>query len=628
MAAFAHFDAPFPPSCRVASRTVARLVAPILVAAAILLAVAPVAGAVTRGEIEGFADRVSAVWAKRQDSRGYFMDPRTGGHQGGYGNVMIGYGLLRAGARSGDAGLVRSGVRGVGTALGESPAQRGVFDLLAMAAAYNFARAHLAHDPAFAAARPRWERYLRQTGSPNIDNKAQACILSPACFHNHEAVGAAADLEMLRTGLRSGRPRSVIRRSALHEVGVAEPAFSQPDGLLSDSGVWPLAYHALSTAMLRRSIELLGPHAPAAARRALRRTVAALRGFMAPDGTVAYIGRRQDDVWSLAAAVASGDAAVADRAFQLIKDAYPLTGRGLPIVPRRGAGAFSPRGVDGKPMTFNGLAIYLLNIAADAPQSGGGRLTADRSDGGFVDDAQNGFAAVRHGDVWFAVHRRRLPPDLRNDFGLVALKWRSPSGLWQDILRPRPMRFDAGETAGPVIDRAGQRLLPSGDSLSVAGGAVVVRGRIGATPATFRYAPAGRGVRLSMRAQPGDVVTYTVYGPAGATRVHRGVVSYPSGVVKARPRPASVQVEGGFASCCDTRMVAARMHVRARGNGNVTFTVSAHGTRRPAPAASTGSTGGGGTPWWIGPLAAVAAVLLAATVRRDSTYRRRRTGSR
>jgi hypothetical protein len=597
--------------------------AALLAVAVLLVAVAP-AGASTRGDFASFADKVSSVWAKRQDSRGYFTDPRTGRHQGGYGNVMIGYGLLRAGSRAGNADLVRSGVRGVDTALGERPADRGVFDLLAMAAAYNFARTHLAHDPAFATARPRWERYLRQTGAPNTDNKAQQCILSPTCFHNHEAVGAAADLELLKTGLRSRRPRARIRHDALHEVGVSEPAFSRPDGLLSDSGVWPLAYHALSTAMLARSVQLLGPRAPGAARRALRRTSAALRGFMAPDGTVAYIGRRQEDLWSLAAAMASGDRTVASRAFARIQDAYPLTSRGLPIVPRRGTDTFSPRGVDGKPMTFNGLAIYLMNLAADTPQRGGGALRGDH-DGAFVDNAQNGFAAVRHGDVWFAVHRRRLPPDVRNDFGLMAAKWRSSNGIWHDILRPRPMRFDAGETAGPVVERAGQRLLPAGDSISAGrGGTVTVNGRVGAQPATFRYVPTRRGVRLSMRAQPGDVVTYTVYGPSADTNVRRGAVSYPTGVVKASPRPSSVRLERGFASCCDARMVAARMRVQARGNGTVSFTVSAHGTRRPEPAASATSSDGGGGVWWIGPLVAIAAVLLAATVRRDSTYRRRR----
>jgi hypothetical protein len=358
---------------------------------------------------------------------------------------------------------------------------------------------------------------------------------------------------------------------------------------------------------------------------------------MAPDGAVAYIGRRQEDVWSLAAAIVAakseGDETVADRAFGRMKREYPLTARGLPIVPRHAPGAFSPRGVDGKPMTFNGLAIYLLNVAADAVLAhGAGRsspLPADRQGGGFVDDGQNGFATVRHGDIWFAVHRRRLPPDVRNDFGLVAAKWRSPAGVWVDILRPRPMRFDAGETAGPVIERAGQLLFPYGDSIARRrGGVVEVRGRIGADPATFRYKPVARGVQLTMTAQPGDVVVYTAYAPTGGAQVHHGALSYPTGVVKARPRPDSVRLEQGFASCCDPRMTAARLRVRARGNGMVTFTVSAHGTRRPAATARTAAPDKGNPRWWLGPLAAIAAVVLAATARRRNVVRRRRRPGR
>lgn len=588
--------------------------------------------AATRTELTRYVDRVAAVWAGRQDGRGFFRDPRTGQPQGGYGNVMIGYGLLRAGARASDDALIRAGVRGVSTALSEPPSARGAFDLLGMAAAYNFARTHLLANASFTASRRRWERYLRETGAPNADNKAQACIVAPDCFHNHEAVGATADLELLATGVRSRRSPGELRRSALQEVGVAEPSFAA-GGLLSDSGVWPLAYHALSTAMLGRAIQLLGPRAPAASRLAFGRTTAALRAFMAPDGTVAYIGRRQEDLWSLAAAVAAaemqGDEPPADRAFARIEHRYPLTGRGLPIVPRSGRGAFSPRGVDGKPMTFNGLAIYLLNVAADSAPAiaphGGRPLRADRDGTGFVDDAENGFATVRHGNVWFAVHRRRLPPDLRNDFGLVAAKWRSAGGLWIDILRPRPMRFDAGETAGPVIERGGQVLFPYGDSIALRrGGVAEVRGRIGSDPATFRYTPLVRGVQLTMKAQPGDVVVYTAFGPTGETRVRHGTVSYASGVVTARPRPDAIRLDPGFASCCDVRMVAARMRVRARGNGIVTFRILAHGTRRPPPAPRAAAPSNGSPHWWLGPLAAVAAVVLAATARRRNVVRRRR----
>src|SRR4051812_11450120 len=208
----------------------------VLLALAALCSQPAPAGAVTRGQLTAYVDRVAMVWAGREDRSGAFLDPQTGRPQGGYGNVMIGYGLLRTGARRHDERLVRAGVRGVDTALGEPVAARGVFDLLSMAAAYNYARTRLAHDSAFAASRPRWERYLRQTGAPNVENKAQACIVAPDCFHTHEAVGAAADLELLATALHSRRPRAELKRAVKQEVAVAEPSFATT--LLSDTGVW------------------------------------------------------------------------------------------------------------------------------------------------------------------------------------------------------------------------------------------------------------------------------------------------------------------------------------------------------------------------------------------------------
>ncbi|HKH18984.1 MAG TPA: hypothetical protein VKA57_15760, partial [Solirubrobacteraceae bacterium] len=412
------------------------------------------ASAADSAELSDFADRAAAAWAGRQDSRGFFLDPRTGAPVEGYGNTMLGYALLRAGERAEDERLVRSGVEAIGSTLDEPPGVRGVFDLLGVATAYDFARERLGSDPAFTAARGRWEAYLRATVAPNIDNEVEDCIVSDSCFHNHEAVGAAAELQLLATGLESTEPGALLadpealRRTALHEVGVVEPAFARGDAawngedgalhglaLLSDTGNQPLAYHALSTAMFARSVELLGDDAPEEARAALRRTTGALAALMAPDGTVAYIGKRQETIWSLAGAIAAAEIAVraadagdderalyravSDRALARLRALYPLTPRGLPIVPRSGADAFSPEGVDGDPMTFNGLALFLVNLAADGADGGDAAALPADSDGAFVDRTQNGFAAVRHGDVWFAVHRRHPPRDVRNDFGLV-----------------------------------------------------------------------------------------------------------------------------------------------------------------------------------------------------------------
>ncbi len=638
-----------------------RLVILLALAAAAAMLLAASAPAATTSELTGVADRAAAVWAGRQDRGGFFLDPRTGRRSEGYGNVMTGYALLRAGERRKDARLIAAGVRGIGTALDEPPAARGVFDLLSMAAAFTFARDHLADDPAFTAARPRWEAYLQATGAANIENEVRDCIVSPACFHNHEAVGAVADLQLLATGLRSAQPGTqladadALRRAAVFEVGTVEPSFARGDAawvgeeadedlaLLSDSGNWPLSYHALSTAMLGRSVELLGDDAPDAARAALRRTTGALAALMAPDGTVSYIGKRQESLWSLAATVAAAELALAgadagnaarsryraaaDRALARIRARYPLTPRGLPIVPRDGADAFSTAGVDGDPMTFNGLALFLLNLAADAaPEDEGGdapALPAD-GDGAFVERAQNGFAAVRRGNVWFAVHRRDPPRDLRNDFGLVAAKWRAPSGGWIDVVRPRPMAFDDTETAGPVVERDGRRVTPVGESIALEdGGAVVVRGLLGEEPTAFRFTPAGRGVRMTFWARAGDVVTYTAYLPADEAEVAGAAVSDRGATVSASPRPASIALYRGFASCCDARMVAARMRIPVRADGTVTITTAARAdARAPAPIGPAAS--GGGPSWWAAALAvvALAGLTLGVLARRRTIARR------
>jgi hypothetical protein len=639
---------PFDAGAGTPSRTLARVIRPAaavlalvpLLALALVLARAPSAGAATRDELTGYADRVAAVWADRQSPDGLFLDPESGRPSGGYGNVMIGYALLRAGERRGDERLIRAGVRGVSSSIDEPPSVRGVFDLVAVAAAYNFARERLADDPAFEAARSRWEEFLRTTGPPNIENKAQECIVSAACFHNHEAVGATADLELLATGVESARDPAELRAAALIEVGEREPQFSRGSarivgaapvgglGLLSDTGSWPLAYHALSAAFMGRSIELLGDEAPAAAREALRRSSTALAGFMAPDGTVAYIGRRQEDLWSLAAAIATAelaaahgdgseadaarDHAVADRALERIRERYPLTPKGLPIVPRKGPDAFAEDGVDGNPMTFNGLALYLLNVAADAAPAEApaerAELPAD-GDGAFVDAEQNGFATARRGDVWFAVHGRAVPPDLRNDFGLVAAKWRSPSGDWVDVVPPRPFEYSRNETAGPVVKRAGRRLVPGGRVSLRRGGVVAVDG-----PVPVRFAPTERGVRITLRAQAGDVVTYTAYLPEGDAADY---------AVEPRGR---VRVKSGFASCCAARVVARRHSVRVRSARVVAFEVVAPEGGRPAAPGPRGDGSGtdGGFPWWVLP-GAVGLAGLALALRRRAVVRRRET---
>ena len=168
---------------------------------------------------------------------------------------------------------------------------------------------------------------------------------------------------------------------------------------------------------------------------------------MAPDGDVAYLGRRQQQAWALASAVYAGTVAshvpgqdaraagelraMADRAFSRLTSVNRFGPGGLGAVPR----TLSPRtgyhGVDANEVVPAALTIFMLNLASDEADATGsvkpGALPAD-ADGAFLEPEKTGFAAVRHGDLWYAVHRKTITYDRRYDFGLVALKQRDSRG--------------------------------------------------------------------------------------------------------------------------------------------------------------------------------------------------------
>ncbi len=612
-----------------------------------------------RPDPAALADRIASAWASRQRPDGFFVDPVTGREARGYGAIMLGYGLLSAGIRRGDESLVRSGVRAVGTALATPPAQRGVFDLLGVSAAYDLARRRLAGDPAFRRARPRWRAYLRTTGPPALDPGIAGCITSPGCFHNHEAVEAAGDLESLRTGLRSTVAGSKLadpgatRAGAIRTVAVEAPGALAPTarstgpgprrglGLISDARLYPLAYHALSTAMVGETILGLGRSAPAAAVTVFRRAIGAQAAFTAPDGDLAYIGRRQEQSWPLAAAAYAATAAAAAfaedrqaaaryralgaRALDRLERVHTIGPEGVAVVPRfrdatatagqpaapgRGTATAgqpaAPGGASGEPaasrrrlsfagldfnntVVWNGLTVFLLDRAAEvarrypaAAPAPGAPLPADR-DGAFVDGAGAGFAAVRSGDVWFAVNGRPLQPDLRYDTGLVALKRREEDGSWRDLIRPRPMTVGrAPSSAGPVLVVSGREWFPYARGLTV-GRRGVVTMRAGFTDAAgtdlgrtvvVRYAPVPGGVRVRFPLRAGDTVRMRTFVPAAQARRGRdGSVPDADAVATLHPGPDRLAFERGFASCCDARLAQATMQLTVTRDRQVSYTV-------------------------------------------------------
>src|SRR3954447_21704441 len=660
-----------------------RAVCLLLALAFACLGAAP-AHAFTAAEGRAAADRAAIAWGRdHQQKDGAIVDYVAERPTYGYATLMMGYGLIRAGVRRHDPESVRRGFSAVDAALKLNKPHRGVFDALAHATAYSWVARNLPRDPSFLALRARWERYLTTIAQPYIgSSNLKRGTVDPVCFHNHEAVGAFGDLQLLRTRLSSDvrgaklADRAALRASAVHRLGVEIPPAAGTGGgfsfggvtrtglgLLSDSGTWPLAYHAFSTALVAGAAADLGlGRAPASTRRALLSTTGALAGMVAPDGDVAYLGRRQETAWALASAIYAATVvqrmpgvgarqagelrAVADRAFTRLLTVNRNGPGGLGAVPRKLLPGESFRGLDANATTPVALTIFLLNLASDQAAAHGlapaGALPAD-SQGYFLEPDKMAFAAVRHGDLWYVVHRNRIGYDRRYDFGLVALKRRDSRGRWHDVMRPRPnTRGHTHDSAGPVLDVNGTRFLAHGTSIDVrSGGVVVVRGgfqnqegKFLRRGVVFRFAPVHEGVRMSFPLRRGDEARVTAFMPDGQVRRRGAVVydSHSSAVVS--PAPDSFRfLARGLASCCDSSIIEASALFRVPGDRMYTYTMRAADgppagaanvriRRHHEPSADSGGSGGGGSKalWLLA--VPVTLIPLAIVARR----RRRRAG--
>src|SRR4051794_5012488 len=667
------------------NRRIRHLAAVALACSGVAAAAVP-AHAFTAAEGRAAADRAAIAWGRDHQQRdGAIVDYVAERPTYGYATLMLGYGLVRAGVRRHDPESVRRGFRAIDAALKLNNPHRGVFDALANATAYAWVARNLPDDPSFLALRARWERYLTTIAQPYIgSSNLKKCTVDPVCFHNHEAVGAFGDLQLLRTRLHS-RVRgakladyAALRASAVHRLAVEIPPAAGSGGsfsfggerrtglgLLSDSGTWPLAYHAFSTAMVAGAAADLGlRRAPATTRRALLSTTGALAGMMAPDGDVAYLGRRQETAWALASAIYAATVvqrmpgvgarqagelrAVADRAFTRLLTVNRNGPGGLGAVPRKLSPGESFRGLDANATTPVALTIFLLNLASDQAAAHGlapaGPLPAD-SQGYFLEPDKMAFATVRHGDLWYVVHRNRVGYDRRYDFGLVALKQRDARGRWHDVMRPRPnTRGHTHDSAGPVLDVSGTRFLAHGTSIAVSrGGVVLVRGgfqnqegKFLRRGVTFRFAPVRGGVRMSFPLRRGDEARVTAFMPDGQVRRRGAVIydSHSSAVVS--PAPDSFRfLARGPASCCDSSIIEASALFRVPDDRTSTNRVRAAAgppagaanvpiRRHHEPSASDGGARGGGSK--VLRLLAIPLLLLPAAVvlRRRARRRRKR----
>jgi hypothetical protein len=545
------------------------------------------------GSLPDYLDSVSEAY-------GGFPDTR-------YGNALMGYALLQTGLREGDARIAGAGRRALMFAMdpGRVWHRPSVFEQLAVAGAYNITRGR----PGFGRARSRWARWLRGVRTVRLQREDG--------FGNHWLVDAVTVLELRRSGLRSGRNRSiagggaaVARRRAVELINVRVPRLYPPGSpfVLSDPPDDPIAYHGLSLGLYARAVRLLGRHASPGARRVLRQAVRTAALMSAPNGDASYFGRSQGQAWPLPGVaygaelaaqlggLSRADAArahgVAQRALARLRDAHPVGPGGQLITPALAtdlrAGA---RGLDvysGAP-AMDGLTLALLEWTLELrpDETARASLPADRPLRATISRGAGRFAVVRRGRTWFAVkmtrsEHGRQARDLRYDAGLVHALTRT-GGDWRELVPQRPRNgARRPRTAGPVLLDGGARRF-HGESISVRrDGGVRVLGEFrgsGGRPsraASIVYRPLPCGVALAFVAGRGDDYRLAAFF---SRRPQISAATAGDGaqlVVASADRAALRLARGTLASGVQARLwrVDIRLHARTARRVGVRFTAA------------------------------------------------------
>jgi hypothetical protein len=507
--------------------------------------------------------QLSAPWPTLQRPDGsfgdYVLDSRPPvGVRGLYGTAAMGLALLQAGVRGGDEVAIGSGFRALSHALAHiAVGRRAVFQNLALAATYDFARHRLRSDPRFAALRPALKDRLRHMRLELLGGDRP--------YYNYYLVEALLVLELRRCGLTSGvrgsllghlpaavrEAKLVVSRQVRAAVGryVRRDASRGRTAIISDPPWNPLAYHAFSLALLAQAIELLGPQAPAPARALLVDGARASAALIAPDGDVSYFGRSQEQAWALpmtaygaeVAAVQPGVSPVLARRLRTLslrvlarlRDLYAGGPYGLFITPALGEdlrGGIAGLDAYAAAVTYSATTLIWLDRTIERLGASDVRplpLTSDRAGASVLARGASAFAVVRTANAWYVVKQgpgQRVAGapdfsrDLRYDFGLIALEARGADGAWRDVLRLRP-HVRGWDAAGPNLLRGRAVYRPYGRRLRATQGGgtrVDVGFRDGPQRALryatiIRYQPVRCGVRTIVATRHGDRVEYSVF---------------------------------------------------------------------------------------------------------------------
>jgi len=605
------------------------------IGAATLTGGAKAPSAETEDDWRDLAYDIAAKWPGLQTQDGWYRDYIYGGGRSycyqpvcranlgnaRYGESVLGYGLIQVGLREGDQRLVDSGIKAITSVVTKPRLQREfptAFEGMAVAASYNLLRVQLPGDLRFVEARPSWERFMRR--QPVLSTFFR--VPDTPRYGNHFLVEAIEVLEMQRTGLRSADPRTIIgpnraqwKKLVMRLLNTRVPDLAregsirvdgQPAWIHSDPPDNPLAYFGLSAGLYARAIELLGNDVRQLTRRPIMNAANAAVWLMAPDGDLSYSGRSMAESWAYSGIALATEVAgnrvpqgsstqasfrgVSETAVDRLRAEYGNGPNGWWILPGLRESDAPYRGIDryNGAVAFTGLTLMTLNWALDERNAGTGTrrigpIGSDRDSAVALGQGDGRFAAVRKGDVWFAVRRKsssKRRTDLRYDFGLIAAKVLD-GGKWIDIVRPRPKTSLPYDSVGPTL-RVGRNIgLPRGERMRVRPGKVIIAGgyrdpkRVWLRRSvTWTYEAMSCGVRLSFFALAGETYVYSVFVPADAVRpvLHGRSLIAGRSAVRFSVRPSLLVLRGGYASSSDQTLNRLRAQFTAPVTGLVTIT--------------------------------------------------------